>query len=78
MTNEFNTGARVSWTETVMRVSKKGTRVKASSRTGKVISIDGDVCIVRYRGKELKIHKDNLRLDGQKSELTEMVENMAK
>ncbi|EJD6046376.1 hypothetical protein M0I35_RS04695 [Providencia rettgeri] len=66
-------GDKVDFTIQRCRVSSRGMSVKASSRTGKVIDIQGDIATVLYRKQESKIHIKNLSLPHLPNGLTRML-----
>lgn len=69
-------GQRVHWTE--MTARKRGS-FRMSTKEGKVVSHpEGQIVIVRYRGKDLCILRDRLRVEGEKTELTDLVMDMAR
>tara|TARA_R110002050_G_scaffold57423_3_gene128926 strand:+ start:77907 stop:78140 length:234 start_codon:yes stop_codon:yes gene_type:complete len=70
----FEEGNKVTWTHSTSR----GNKFSFTTRNGRVLSVNGDIVTVVYRGKSLRIHSQNLRLEGEKSPLTEMVEKMAR
>lgn len=66
---ELKPGDRVKWTHT--RATKSG--FSFSTRTGKVVGVSGDFVGVTGRAGTQTIHRSNLRLEGQRSELTEQI-----
>lgn len=66
-------GDKVDFTIQRCRANSRGVSVKASSRTGKVIDIQGDIATVLYRKQESKIHIKNLSLPYLPNGLTRML-----
>ena len=72
MDNNLNIGNKVSFSITL----KKGKSYSISSRIGVITSIGEESAAIKYRGKEYTKQLSGLRLQGQKSELTEFVMSM--
>ncbi|WP_368919970.1 hypothetical protein [Providencia vermicola] len=66
-------GDKVDFTIQRYKANSRGASIKSSSRTGKVINIQGDIATVLYRKQESKIHINNLSLSDTPSHLTRMV-----
>lgn len=66
-------GDKVDFTIQRYKVSSRGMSIKSSSRTGKVIDIQGEIAIVLYRKQESKIHINNLSLSDIPNDLTRMI-----
>lgn len=75
---EFKVGDKVHWT------SKRpsGRTITYTTMHGTIFSIEDPkpgVVIVKYRnGHKARVHTSRLRLEGERSELTDMVEEMGK
>lgn len=71
----MNVGDKVSWT----KVSKRGRSISMRHLKGEIVAIRGDTATVKYGGnhRKIEIDMDNLRLAGEKGQLTEFVEAMA-
>ena len=61
-------GDKVTWTH----CSKRGRGYQFTTRTGKVLHIDGGNVAVTYKGKLFNLRPDRVRLAGQTTELTDM------
>lgn len=66
-------GDKVDFTIQRYKANSRGVSVKVSSRTGKVIDIQGDIATVLYRKQESKIHINNLLLSDIPNNLTRMI-----
>lgn len=63
-------GDVVTWTD----CRQVGKRIRFSSRKGKIEHITGVNVTVKYRGKLVHLRPNAVRPDGQRLELTEMIE----
>ena len=71
--SDLQQGDKVSWVET----KTKGRGFNMSTKEGKVLSVDGEIVRVKYRGKELEMHRSRLRAENETGELTDFVRSMA-
>jgi hypothetical protein len=62
-------GDRVTWTH----VTQSGRSMTFRVREGKVVSHEGDVVRVKYRGELINMRRDRVRRVGERNELTEFV-----
>ena len=60
---------RVTW----MHRRAIGSSVTFTTRTGKVISQDGSIVAVRYRGKTLRVNRKTLTPENEQSQLDKLV-----
>lgn len=70
---EIKEGSRVTWTH----VTKRGKGYQMTTRKGRVESINGNVVVVRYRQKPFLKSLGELRLEGEKTALTDFVAGLA-
>ena len=72
--SKFNVGDEVSWSQ----VSRRGKEVSIRLREGVISSINDNVAKVKPPGKakSVSVQLPNLRLAGEKSELSEFVETV--
>lgn len=71
--NALNVGDEVTWTH----CTSSGHSMGFSAREGKIVRIDSGLAYVKMRnGRETHVLLTSLRAKGQKTQLTEMVEEM--
>lgn len=63
----------VKWVE----VKRRGHSIGMKQCTGKIIAINGKTATVKRRGKTTSVALSELRLESEKGQLTEFVENLA-
>jgi hypothetical protein len=73
--SDLKSGDSVSW----MHARSNGSSIGFSTRNGKITQINGGLAFVKMRnGRVENVWLKQLRKDGEKTELTEIFEDMAK
>jgi len=71
--NSFQQGDKVKWSKA--KATSRG--ISFTTQNGRVLSLEGELVNVRYRGKIIQIHRAELRLESEPSELTDLVRKLA-
>jgi hypothetical protein len=69
----INVGDKVSWADVTFRTSGA---ITFKTRYGIVVDAKGQIVTIKYRGRRIRVPIEDVRLSGQTTAITEMIQNM--